>query len=72
MTEQEKIEFIQTAILEISGKTITVKSSDLLLNLGLDSLDIVEMQMYYEDKTGLSLPDDAVILTVSDLMKLMK
>jgi len=72
MTEEEKIEFIQTAIFEISKKEIKIEHDDLLLNLGLDSLNIVEMQMYYEDKTGNQLPDDAIIVTVSDLMKLMK
>lgn len=44
-----------------------------LKSLELDSLDIVEMQMYYEDKTGIETKDpDAPILTVGDLLDILE
>jgi acyl carrier protein len=40
--------------------------------MGLDSLNVVELQMYYEEHTGKEIPDDVLISTVADLMKVMK
>ena len=48
MNDQEKIKFIKEAILKISNKDIKINSQDVLLDMGLDSLDIVELQIYYE------------------------
>ena len=72
MNDQEKIKFIKEAILKISNKDIKINSQDVLLDMGLDSLDIVELQIYYEETTGNEISDDVLITTVEDLMKVMK
>jgi acyl carrier protein len=73
MTDNEKIIFIANAITEIFNKNIKEISPDSkLLDLGLDSLDIVELQIYYEEQSGIEIDSDEVIVTVKDLMKLMK
>jgi acyl carrier protein len=72
MNDEEKIDFIREAIFKISKRDIKVSPKDVLLDLGLDSLDAVELQMYYEENTGNEIPDDASISTVEDLMKVMK
>ena len=43
-----------------------------LLELGLDSLDIVELQMYYEEQYNVETSTDSTVSTVQDLMNLMK
>jgi acyl carrier protein len=72
MTNEEKIEFIKKAIFEMTKKDIKISPQDKLLDLGLDSLDTVELQLYYEESTGDEIPDDASLVTVEDLMKVMK
>lgn len=72
MNDEEKLEFIREAIFVISKRDIKVSPQDVLLDIGLDSLDTVELQMYYEENTGHEISDDVVITTVSDLMKVMK
>jgi acyl carrier protein len=72
MTEQEKIDFIQNAIFHLFDKKITITPADVLLEIGLDSLDIVELQMYYEDQTKHEIQDDMQIHTVAELLALMK
>jgi len=72
MTEQEKIDFIQNAIFHLFNKKITITPSDVLLEIGLDSLDIVELQMYYEEQTKHEIQDDMQIHTVAELLALMK
>lgn len=71
MTDLEKIEFIKEAILKLFNKEIKIIPSSSLLDLGLDSLDIVELQIYYEDITGNETNPDVTIKTVGDLMNLM-
>jgi acyl carrier protein len=72
MNDQEKIKFIKEAILKISNKDVKIAPQDVLLDMGLDSLDIVELQIYYEEATGNEISDDVQITTVEDLMKVMK
>ena len=72
MNDEEKIDFIREAILKVSNKDIKISPQNVLLDMGLDSLNIVELQMYYEEHTGNEIPDDASINTVEDLMKVMK
>lgn len=74
MTDSEKIEFIEKAILILTNKILTskLKPTDILVDLSLDSLDIVELQMYYEETTGHEIESDAVVVTVGELMALMK
>jgi acyl carrier protein len=74
MTDQEKIKFIEQAIEDIMKKTplLPVRPELELSDLGLDSLDTVELQMYYEEKTGNTISVEATISTVKDLMELME
>ena len=72
MNDEEKIDFIREAIFKISKRDVKINSQDTLSDIGLDSLDIVELQMYYEENTGDEIPDDVSITTVEDLMKVMK
>jgi acyl carrier protein len=73
MTETEKMQFLITAIKELFNKTIPVLSiDDSFSKLGLDSLDTVELQMYYEDKNGVETKDSSKpIKTIGDLLELM-
>ena len=71
MTEVEKIKFLETAVLSLFNKTIQLKSTDHLGDLGLDSLDAVELQLYCEDNLKIELPPTAVINTVKDLLSYM-
>ena len=72
MTDTEKLEFIKNAILVVSNKKMDILATDLLTNLGLDSLEVVELQMYYEEQTGHEMDPDVTVVTVGDMMKLMK
>jgi len=72
MTNDEKIRFIEDAILTLMKKSIKLKPSDNLIEMSLDSLEIVELQMYYEEETGHELNPDASVVTVEDLMSIMK
>jgi acyl carrier protein len=72
MTDAEKIKFIEDAVLILFKKTIKLKPTDILLDLSIDSLDVVELQMYYEEKIGIETDSDAPAITVSDLMSIMK
>jgi acyl carrier protein len=72
MTDQEKIKFIEDAVLMLFKKTIKLSPMDNLLEVGLDSLDVVELQVYYEEVTSNEVSDDAKASTVAELMSLMK
>jgi acyl carrier protein len=72
MTDQEKIKFIEDAVLTLFKKTIKLLPTDNLLEVGLDSLDVVELQVYYEEVTATEVNDDAKASTVAELMALMK
>ena len=74
MTDQDKIIFIRSALrdLNINTKADAFTASTVLADLDIDSLDAVELQMYYEEKTGVETADpDGPLVTVKDLMDLM-
>jgi len=72
MTDQEKIEFIEDAVLKLFKKTIKLSPTDNLLEAGLDSLDVVELQVYYEEVTSTEVSNDSKVSTVAELIALMK
>ena len=74
MTDQEKLTFLENAIKTLfKSKTLVALTPDTnLLDLGLDSLDIVELQMYYEEQTNIETSTGSRIVTIKDLMALMK
>jgi acyl carrier protein len=72
MTEQEKIKFLESAILKLFDKTVTLNLDDHLLDLGIDSLDAVELQLYYEEEMDVQMEDtNGIAITVRDLIKMM-
>jgi acyl carrier protein len=72
MTDQEKIKFIEDAVLKLFKKSITLSPMDNLLEVGLDSLDVVELQVYYEEVNATEISNDSKVSTVAELMALMK
>ena len=73
ITREEKLTFVKKNIEKLKGKPISDFTEDTnLSDLGLDSLDAVELQMEYEEATGHELDPDATITTVRSLVDLMK
>lgn len=64
-------------VVEILAKQLSADKSkikaetNILTDLGADSLDLVEVLMSLEDEFGVSIPDEAIpnIKTVGDLVK---
>ena len=72
MTEQDKIKFLESAILKLFDKTVILNLDDSLLDLGIDSLDAVELQLYYEEEMNVQMEDtNGIAITVRDLIKMM-
>lgn len=74
MIDQEKIEFIRSALtdLKLKADPSALLADTVLADVGIDSLDAVELQMYYEEKTGIETADPkGPVVTVKDLMDLM-
>ena len=59
--------------LDISADTITPQS-EVVKNLGADSLDVVELMMALEDEYGITLPEGEVenVKTVQDIVDMME
>ncbi|MCD8307919.1 MAG: acyl carrier protein [Clostridia bacterium] len=69
----EEIASILADQLGINQSKITM-DSDIIKDLGADSLDVVELMMTLEDNTGKSIPDDKVadLKTVGDVVRLVE
>jgi acyl carrier protein len=69
----EEIAKILSEQLGIPQSKITLESN-IVSDLGADSLDVVELLMTLEDNTGKTIPDDKVsdIKTVGDLVEMLK
>ncbi len=59
--------------LNIDEKTITTES-EVVKDLGADSLDVVELMMALEDEYGITLPEGEVenVKTVGDIVAMME
>ncbi|MDE5942726.1 MAG: acyl carrier protein [Clostridia bacterium] len=59
--------------LNVAKSKITMES-DIVKDLGADSLDVVELLMTLEDNTGKAIPEDKVtdVKTVGDVVKLLE
>lgn len=59
--------------LDISVDTITPRS-EVVKDLGADSLDVVELMMQLEDEYGITLPEGEVenVKTVQDIVDMME
>jgi acyl carrier protein len=72
ITENEKLEFLEKSIQSLFNQNIKLNLSDNLHDLGIDSLDVVELQLNYEETFNCQLPDThSPIIYVSDIIKLM-
>lgn len=71
MTEQDKIKFLEAAIKKLFDKELTLNLDDNLLDLGIDSLDAVELQLHYEEEHEIQLDDSRAVVTVRDLIVAM-
>ena len=69
----EEVAEVLASQLGISKSKITPES-EIIKDLGADSLDVVEMIMTLEEKTGKTIPDDLVsgIKTVGDVVKTLE
>ena len=72
MTDTEKLKFLEDAIEKLFNQTLQLAPGDELRDLGLDSLDVIELQLNYEETVGKIIPDTAgPFNTVRDLIDLM-
>jgi acyl carrier protein len=72
ITENEKLEFLEKSIQSLFNQNLKLNLSDNLHDLGIDSLDVVELQLNYEETFNCQLPDThEPIIYVSDIIKLM-
>ena len=70
MNRQEKLDFLTSAITNMHTLSTQITEDTVFLDIGLDSLDIVELQIYYEEQTDHELNGDAQIHTVAELIAL--
>ena len=69
----EKVRSMFAEQLNISADTITPES-EVVKDLGADSLDVVELMMALEDEYGITLPEGEVenVKTVQDIVNMME
>ena len=69
----EKVKQLVAEQLGIDVNTIK-DDSNILEDLGADSLDIIEMLMTLEDEYGVTIPDDKInqVKTISEIAKLIE
>jgi acyl carrier protein len=66
----DKFEFVKIEINKLLKKEVEITLDTVLLDIGLDSLDIVELQMGYEETFNVELKDiEQPIQTVADLIR---
>ena len=71
-TETEKLEFMEQAMEKLFKIKFKLRLGDNLYDLGIDSLDVVELQLNYEETFNVQLPDDnKPMIYVSDIINLM-
>lgn len=76
MTAQEKVDFLKVALYSLKiandGTEVEFTADTKLTELDIDSLDAIELQMYYEEVNGVETSDPTgAIVTVGDLLDLM-
>lgn len=69
----DKFEFVKIEINKLLKKEVEITLDTVLLDIGLDSLDIVELQMVYEETFNVELKDiEHSIPTIADLIRAME
>ena len=72
VTEAEKLEFLEQSLDKLFGKKFKLHLGDNLYDLGIDSLDTVELQINFEDTFNVVLPDvNKPMVYIQDLIQLM-
>lgn len=69
----EEVSKVLSEQLNIPQEKITMES-DIVKDLGADSLDVVELLMTLEDNTGKTIPEDKVteVKTVGDVVNILQ
>lgn len=69
----ERVQALLAEQLDISADKITLQS-EVVKDLGADSLDVVELLMQLEEEFGITLPDNEMenIKTVQDIVDMME
>lgn len=71
-TDAEKLAFVEQSLVKLFDKNFKLFLDDNLYDLGIDSLDIVELQLNFEETFDIVLDDPIKPpQTVRDLIKLM-
>lgn len=73
-TREENLKILSEGIEVVKGSSVnfSITEETKIRDLELDSLDVVELQMYYEDKMGVTIKDpDGPVVSVSQLLDLM-
>jgi len=73
MNIEDKLNWLKVTLkTEFKVELATVTPDILIDDLDIDSLDLVELQMKYEDDHGVEVPTvDYELVTVNDLLKLL-
>ena len=69
------IAMFQQAALEVNGKKLDALTADTVISkLGLDSVAVMELVSYFEEKLNIRMPDEdlAKVQTLGDLVSLVK
>ena len=69
----EKVKELVAEQLGVSKESVTLESN-IIEDLGADSLDVIEMLMTLEEEFGISIPDDKInqIKTVGQIVELIE
>lgn len=74
-TNVNMISLFQAAALEVNGKKLDgLTSSTVISKLGMDSVAVMELVSYFEEKLSIRMPDEdlAQVQTLGDLGALVK
>lgn len=72
MTDEEKITFIKSLMVELFDISTDIDPSTNFLEIGVDSLQVIDMQLECEERLNLDGSGSfTTIHTVSDLMSMM-
>ncbi|MEW5737560.1 MAG: acyl carrier protein [Myxococcota bacterium] len=75
MAQVDIIQLFKQAALEVNGKKLDQLSKDTVISkLGLDSVAVMELVSYFEEKLNIRMPDEdlAKVQTLGDLGGLVK
>ncbi|GMU59214.1 MAG: acyl carrier protein [Myxococcales bacterium] len=75
MAQVDIIHLFKQAALEVNGKKLDQLSKDTVISkLGLDSVAVMELVSYFEEKLNIRMPDEdlAKVQTLGDLGGLVK